>query len=88
MNTTKCSANATVMVRSFGDKPVELVAWGRHGSAVLVSKADSRPEIGFPGDSVFHYDLSLFGRLVAAYDARDQPLLVELWREAQAYSDP
>ena len=72
-----------VIVRSWGDEPVVLVAHGLEskGKWVLVGKATAKRPIGLPASDVFDYDEQQFALLAAAYSIGDKEELSRLYDE-------
>jgi len=86
MSAPTASPHFKVMVRAFADEPVELLAFGRQGSSVLVSRTENGHIIGFPEANVFRRNPSLLRRLRRALEGGRSADVSSLWRQATRYT--
>jgi hypothetical protein len=79
-----------VMARAYGDEPLDRsVAAEANGLAYLInlSVRDSdgtygRGGVGFPRNSIFEFDQTLFDSLLRAFSSHDEAQLASLWKRA------
>jgi hypothetical protein len=82
-----------VLVRAYGDQPLERVVWDTGKGKVYISRPDlieqcERQEawpIGFPIEDVFAFDSTLYKRLESAMRRNDKRQLAGIWSEAKPY---
>jgi hypothetical protein len=81
--------NNLVIIRGWRDEPSRLVAFGTAlgGQLVLVGSPDGRRRIGLPVDQVFHYEDSLFHRLIQAFEMRESEELLRLYASCNIYQN-
>jgi hypothetical protein len=70
-----------VIVRSFGDEPVILVAHrlDKPKNRVFVGKAEATRPISLPVDDVFDYEPDVFTRLSESFSQRNQDALRQIY---------
>lgn len=77
-----------VIIRAFGEEPVQLMAVSvRDGAVDAVGSDESRP-MPFRVDFVYRFDKKLFRDLRQAYEAGDGERLSRLWKKAEFYTSP
>jgi hypothetical protein len=84
-----------VIAKAYGDEPLDRIAVGHNAKLVyvvaqsVISSSVDTTEIGvgFPRDSIFKFDDSLYHELRAAYSAADLGRLYELWLQATPLTD-
>lgn len=75
------------LARAYGDEPLKRVVVGA-GPRLLyvanpdVASVDSDAGVGFPVESIFAFDATLYDRLRAAFDSADKQSLWALWQSA------
>lgn len=82
-----------VLVRAYGDRPLERAVWEVENGKVYISRLDlmeqcERQEacpMGFPKGDVFLFDERLYKRLESAYNRKDKRNLAGIWSEAKPY---
>ena len=72
-----------VVVRAYGDEPVELLAVGERPGYVEVTRQGTGVSIGFPVAYVYEYSAQLVADLRDAYAAGDHDRLHRLWSVAR-----
>ncbi len=68
-----------VIVRSWGNEPVLLVAYGTEKYRVIVGSDQSRHHISLPMGEVFTFDEKVYSDLRSAYDTGDRERLSEIY---------
>lgn len=73
----------TVIVRAYGNEPVQLIAYSADRAHVVVAGGDRAKAIGFRIANVFEFEEELFADLSSAYSSGDASALTALWSRAR-----
>jgi hypothetical protein len=71
----------SVIVRGWGDEPVQLLLYSIENNMCYVGKENSKHPIGIPTTEVFAFDSSLFSTLRTAYDNGEIAILREIYTD-------
>ena len=74
-----------VIVRAYGDEPVQLQARKGDENAIEVVGNEPDKSISFPSQYVYQFNPELFNRLKVAFNGNNQKHLTMLWKEAKQY---